>query len=84
MRGWRKGETMLLIDTNHPMYRPLWVRLLIVGVCAGWAVLEFVNNEPFWMTVVGGIALYAAYVLLFTFKPAEPKPDEPAVRSEQD
>jgi len=75
---------MLLIDTNHPMYRPLWVRLLIVGVCAGWAVLEFVNNEPFWMTVVGGIALYSAYVLLLTFKPSDPKPEEPVVRSEQD
>lgn len=75
---------MLLIDTNHPMYRPLWVRLLIVGACAGWAVLEFLNNEPFWMTVVGGIALYSAYVLLLTFKPSDPKPQEPVVRPEQD
>ncbi|MEJ8309077.1 hypothetical protein [Agrobacterium larrymoorei] len=75
---------MLLIDTNHPMYRPLWVRLLIVGVCAGWAVLEFINNEPFWMTVVGGIALYSAYVLLLTFKPSDQKPEEPVVRPEQE
>lgn len=60
---------MLNIDTSHPIYRPLWVRLLIVGFCAGWAVIEFINHEIFWATVVGGVAAYAAYVLLITFKP---------------
>lgn len=66
---------MLIIDTNHPFYRPLWVRLLIVGFCAAWCVVEFVNHEPFWGTVVGGVAVYTAYVLLLTFKP---KVEEPA------
>lgn len=61
---------MLNIDTSHPLYRPLWVRLLIVGFCAAWAVVEFVNREFFWGTVVGGIAIYAAYALLLAFKPA--------------
>ena len=65
---------MLIIDTNHPFYRPLWVRLLIVGLCSVWAVVEFVNNEPFWGTVVGGVAIYSAYVLLLTFKPKAPEP----------
>lgn len=61
---------MLNIDTSHPLYRPLWVRLLIVGFCAAWAVIEFVNREFFWGTIVGGIAAYAAYELLLKFKPA--------------
>ncbi|QCM10799.1 hypothetical protein CFBP6625_10855 [Agrobacterium tumefaciens] len=61
---------MLNIDTSHPLYRPLWVRLLIVGFCAAWAVIEFVNREFFWGTIVGGIAAYAAYELLVKFKPA--------------
>lgn len=60
---------MLNIDTSHPLYRPLWVRLLIVGFCAAWAVIEFVNREFFWGTIVGGIAAYAAYELLVKFKP---------------
>ncbi len=75
---------MLFIDTNHPMYRPLWVRLVIVGACAGWAVVEFVNHEPFWSTLVGGLALYAAYALLLTFKPSVDKPGETISTSEQD
>lgn len=60
---------MLNIDTSHPLYRPLWVRLLIVGFCAAWAVIEFVNREFFWGTIVGGIAAYAAYELLLKFIP---------------
>ncbi|MFK3780001.1 hypothetical protein [Agrobacterium sp. NPDC089420] len=61
---------MLNIDTSHPLYRPLWVRLLIVGFCAAWAIIEFVNREFFWGTIVGGVAAYAAYELLLKFKPA--------------
>ncbi|QCL94520.1 hypothetical protein [Agrobacterium tumefaciens] len=78
---------MLNIDTSHPLYRPLWVRLLIVGFCAAWAVIEFVNREFFWGTIVAGIGAYAAYELLLKFKPAGDAPksgnsaDEPAAES---
>ncbi|MES5098879.1 hypothetical protein ABUK73_11660 [Agrobacterium sp. BA1120] len=67
---------MLLIDTSHPIYRPLWVRLLIVGFCTAWAIIEFVNHEIFWATVLGGVAVYSAYVLLITFKPPAEKVEE--------
>jgi hypothetical protein len=66
----RNGNAMLIIDTSHPLYRRLWVRLLIVGFCAAWSVIEFVNREAFWGTVVGGVAVYSAYELLLKFKPA--------------
>jgi hypothetical protein len=75
---------MLNIDTSHPIYRPLWVRLLIVGFSAGWAILELVNHEIFWATLVGGVAVYSAYVLLFTFKPAPEKVEEPAAAPPDD
>lgn len=75
---------MFFIDTSHPMYRPLWVRLLIVGFCAGWTVVEFVNNQIFWATVVGGIAVYSAYVLLIAFKPAPEKVEETASPKQAD
>lgn len=61
---------MVIIDPKHPIYQPLWVRLLIVGFCSAWCFVEFYNREPFWGTIVGGIAAYSAYVLLLTFKPA--------------
>jgi len=60
---------MLFIDPNHPLYRPLWVRLLIVGVCLGWAAVEFSTGGPFWGVLVGGIGCYAAWALLLNFHP---------------
>jgi len=64
---------MQLIDPNHPVYRPRWVRLLVVGVCLGWAAIEAVTGAPFWAVVVGALGLYAAWVLLLTFNPKAPE-----------
>ncbi len=64
---------MKLIDPNHPIYKPLWVRVLIVGVCLGWATIEAFGPEPFWAVIVGALGLYSAWVLLLNFKPEPPK-----------
>ncbi|TCL74608.1 hypothetical protein [Rhizobium sp. BK251] len=80
---------MQLIDPNHPVYRPLWVRLLIVAVCFGWAGLELATGDPFWAVLAGGAGAYSAYMLLLNFDPKppeteavrpddEPEEDEPA------
>jgi hypothetical protein len=66
---------MQLIDPNHPFYRPLWRRVLIVAVCLGWAVVEGVTSEPFWALLVGAVGIYAAWMLLVNF---DPKPPETA------
>ena len=49
------------LDTDHPMFRPLWVRVLIVAGTAGWAVVEFVAGEPLWGAAFGGAAAYAGW-----------------------
>ncbi|MDM9628976.1 hypothetical protein QTL95_24050 [Rhizobium sp. S152] len=63
---------MQLIDPNHPAYRPLWVRILIVGVCLGWSVLEFTKGDPFWGVLSCGAGVYAAYMLFWNYKPLDP------------
>ena len=63
---------MQLIDPSHPTYRPLWVRLAIVGSCFGWAIVELVAAQPFWAILAGAAGAYAAYMLLLTFNPQEP------------
>jgi hypothetical protein len=76
---------MQLIDTNHPIYRPLWVRLLIVISCTVWSLIEFfITQEAFWGTIVGGVAAYSAYMLLFTFKPAPPVEQRPDVAKDDE
>ena len=49
------------LDTEHPMLRPLWVRLLLVAICLGWAVLEFVTGSPGWGILFLALAGYAAW-----------------------
>lgn len=48
------------LDTDHPMFRPLWVRVLIVAACIGWAIFEFVDGSPFWGMIFGALGVYAA------------------------
>ncbi|TCM79241.1 hypothetical protein [Rhizobium sp. BK068] len=60
---------MQLIDPQHPAYRPLWVRILIVAVCFGWALVEIITGDPFWAVLSGGAGVYAVYMLFWTYKP---------------
>ncbi|PKR88135.1 hypothetical protein CXZ10_16940 [Pleomorphomonas diazotrophica] len=78
-------------DLNHPFYRPLWRRVLLVAVTGAWATYEnFVVKDPMWMVLTAGIFVYAAWVFLIKWvdpadKPAEitgPVADEPSVTSE--
>ena len=68
---------MQLIDPNHPMYRPLWVRVTVVAVCFAWAIGESMGTQPFWAVIAGALGVYAAWALLFNFAPQPPK-DEAA------
>jgi hypothetical protein len=75
---------MQLIDPNHPFYRPLWIRIAIVAVCLGWAIIEASTREPFWAIIVGALGIYSAYKLLLTFSP-EPleKPSATATATDE-
>ncbi|MCP8894070.1 hypothetical protein KYK29_03945 [Shinella daejeonensis] len=69
---------MKFIDPNHPFYRPLWVRLLLVGICSGWTAVEFYNGEQAWGTIFLIVAAYAFAQLLLFYKPSDgvAKPEE--------
>lgn len=63
---------MQLIDPSHPLYKPLWVRILIVAVCFGWAGVETLGGQPFWAMISGALGAYSAWMLLLNFKPQPP------------
>ncbi|OLP59472.1 hypothetical protein BJF93_12265 [Xaviernesmea oryzae] len=75
-----------LIDPDHPFYRPLWRRLLIVGACFAWTGVEFWNGEQTWGTIFLIISAYVVGALILFFKPKTPDAPfagiEPAVPSE--
>lgn len=56
-----------MIDPDHPIYKPLWSRLLIVGFCAIWTGIELYNGQTFWALIVGALGVYAAYKLFYMF-----------------
>jgi hypothetical protein len=50
------------LDASHPMFRPLWVRVLVVALCIGWAVFEFTGGSAFWGVLFLALGLYAGWV----------------------
>lgn len=59
-----------MLNIRHPAFRPLWRRLLIVGLAGGWAMFEFVMGNQLWALLFGAIAAYCAYEFLVVFDPA--------------
>ena len=60
-----------MFDLDHPFFRPLWVRALVVAVCLGWAAFEFATASPFWGILFGAVGVYAAYRFFVTFEPRD-------------
>ncbi len=55
---------------DHPMFEKLWVRILIVAICAAWGGFEYYNGSPTWAAIFWAAGAYAIYHLFITFKPA--------------
>lgn len=72
---------MQIIDPDHPFYRPLWRRVLIVAFCLGWAGIELYNGQVFWVGVSGIAGLYAAWILLLRWNP-KPLAAEPVATAD--
>lgn len=62
---------MKFIDPDHPFYRPLWVRLLLVGLCAGWTAVEFYYDERTWGTIFLIVSAYVFAQLVLFYRPSD-------------
>jgi hypothetical protein len=65
-----------LIDFDHPFFRPLWIRILTVGIAAAWGTFELLTGAPFWGVLFLGLAALAAHGLFIRFKPRWVERDE--------
>lgn len=75
---------MQLIDPKHRFYRPLYVRVAVVAVCLGWAIVEATTGEPIWAIAVGAVGVYAAWMLLLNYTPSRDEVATSAPRDESD
>ena len=65
------GRPGRLKDYEHPFFRPLWRRVAVTCVCAGWAVFEFAANSPFWGMIALGFTAYAVWQFFYLYKAPE-------------
>jgi hypothetical protein len=53
---------------SNPFYRPLWIRLAIVGSLAAWTLVEiFVSKSPFWAVILGALFAFCTWKFLLTY-----------------
>jgi hypothetical protein len=62
-----------LFDLQHPWFIPLYRRVIVTLVCAGWTVVEALMGGPFWVILFGGLTALCAYNFFYDFKPRDPQ-----------
>ncbi len=55
-------------DAEHPFFRPLWRRVLLVLFCALWAAFELATGSPGWALMAGFMAAYGAWIFLIAYR----------------
>jgi hypothetical protein len=66
---------MKLFDTNHPFFKPLWIRVAVFAVAAGWGLFEFYIGSTVWGMLFIAFAGVSFYGFFIDFNPREP--DQP-------
>ncbi|MGN6536990.1 MAG: DUF3329 domain-containing protein [Mesorhizobium sp.] len=69
-------------DADHPFFRPLWRRVVVVVVCLSWAGLEFYNGSQTWGLIALAFAAYGAWQYLWLYKPPGDQPSDPSLPKE--
>ncbi len=58
-------------DSEHPFFRPLWRRVVVVAVCLAWSVIEFATGTPFWGVIALGFTGYAVWQFFYLYMPVD-------------
>lgn len=64
-------------EQDHPFYKPLWRRVVIVAVIALWLGFELTKGSGgLWLAMAAGSLAYAIYTFFITWpKEAPPRDD---------
>lgn len=65
-------------QTPHAMLKPLWVRLLLVALCVGALIAEYLFvGDPLWLFMWAAVSIYAVYDLFLRGTYGKREPAEP-------
>lgn len=63
-------------EQQHPFYKPLWRRVVIVAVIVSWLAFEiYKGSEGFWIAIAGAMLVYAVYTFFITWPKDTPEDD---------
>ncbi|WP_308915548.1 hypothetical protein [Jannaschia sp. LMIT008] len=65
------GKKRGFLSLAHPMFRPLWSRVLATVLVAGWTVMEVLNGAVFWAILFGAACAWMAWNFFVAFDPEE-------------
>ncbi|WP_127143838.1 hypothetical protein [Pelagibacterium montanilacus] len=71
-------------DADHPWFRPLWVRAIVVAICVGIALWDLSAGNYGWAMVFGGMAGYAVYIFFIKWDGDETAQAEPDGAASED
>ncbi|WP_434291046.1 DUF3329 domain-containing protein [Celeribacter sp. SCSIO 80788] len=57
-----------MFEFDHPLYRPLWVRALLVLVILGWGGFELLTGSPGWAMMFLSLGVFLIWALLIRFQ----------------
>ncbi|MCX2699041.1 DUF3329 domain-containing protein [Ochrobactrum chromiisoli] len=58
-----------MFDLNDARFKPLWLRVMLVAICFGWAAFEFVSRSPGWAAIFAAIGAWAVWGFFINFHP---------------
>lgn len=58
-------------EVRHPLFKPLWRRVALVGACAFIAIMDLLGGRMLWAALFGICALYLGYMFFIAFDPSE-------------
>lgn len=64
---------MKLLDASHPFFRPLWRRMVVTGVCSGWALVELAWGSPVWALIFGAMAALCIWEFFVAWEKDDPE-----------
>lgn len=65
-----------MFNMQDPFFQPLWLRIAIVAVCLGWAVVELLGNSPGWAILFGSLGAYAGYSFFVVWTPLDDEEED--------
>jgi hypothetical protein len=63
-------------DLQDPFFKPLWLRLLVVAICLGWAIFEALTGSTTWAVVFATAGLWSAYQFFVVWSPKNEDTDK--------